>query len=602
MINKKHLLIVIKIYTLLLILFFLPSTYAQSDIKHMRDSIYQLIPTLKGEEQIKAYDRIYNLMDFNMPPEEELNFLQEYLAAAQKYGDKASSNQVIMHAAILNFYYNQNRKEDFIRTFPEHISYIKQHNVEHMLILWIFKTDFYISDEQYDEAIKETEDMRAAIADQNDPYLLGMVNCQIGVIYYRQGHDKQAIPLLIESIELMKKNLPFDRAMFYNAYRFLVKALFKEKRIDEVLHYNKEYEAFLVKEEAEELLPDGTPENSFRLIIYKYYCYLQYANAYLEKNDFDKAEAYIAKSEQFWDRIAEDMKGNLFQTKSLLYAKQGNYLQAAQQVQNVIDVLKLDNRTVSQASRSDYYKQKADYLVKAGHYKEAAPLYDTAYTQLTVNNHTEFEKRLTDIRTRYEVDRLEAEKLRIRNYLILALGSLTIILLMFVLAVIFYRNKRKAYKDLVRRSQDWAGIVVSEKVVEPDDDKITVAETIDVEDVSTTEDADKVIMNSIEKIMSGEKLYKNADLTLDSLSKEIEMNRYYVSSALNRCAGKHFNAFINEYRIKEAVRLLSEPQYAHLSIEGIAFESGFNSRQSFHQSFTKIIGLSPSVFRQNAKN
>ncbi|MDR0660269.1 MAG: AraC family transcriptional regulator [Prevotellaceae bacterium] len=113
------------------------------------------------------------------------------------------------------------------------------------------------------------------------------------------------------------------------------------------------------------------------------------------------------------------------------------------------------------------------------------------------------------------------------------------------------------------------------------------------------EENDKIIMNSIEKAMNEDKLYKRVNLTLDVFAKEIGFNRYYVSIALNRCTHKNFNSCINEYRVKEAVRIMSEPHSANLTTDAIAFEAGFNDRQSPHLVFKKITGLSPGDFRKN---
>ena len=68
---------------------------------------------------------------------------------------------------------------------------------------------------------------------------------------------------------------------------------------------------------------------------------------------------------------------------------------------------------------------------------------------------------------------------------------------------------------------------------------------------------------------------------------------------LNRHTGNNVNAYINEFRVKEVVRILSEPANDHCTMDEIAFEAGFNDRQSLYRVFKKIIGLSPGAFRRN---
>lgn len=112
-------------------------------------------------------------------------------------------------------------------------------------------------------------------------------------------------------------------------------------------------------------------------------------------------------------------------------------------------------------------------------------------------------------------------------------------------------------------------------------------------------ETDRNIMADIEKLIVEEELYKLPDLSLDVLVERIGLNRCYVSGALNRCAGKNFSAYINEYRVKEAIRLMSESPDANLTIEAIGYESGFNDRSNFYRMFKKITGLSPTDFRKN---
>jgi AraC-like DNA-binding protein len=38
-------------------------------------------------------------------------------------------------------------------------------------------------------------------------------------------------------------------------------------------------------------------------------------------------------------------------------------------------------------------------------------------------------------------------------------------------------------------------------------------------------------------------------------------------------------------------------KHQHLSILGIAFEAGFNSKTTFNNAFKKIMGISPGEFR-----
>lgn len=63
----------------------------------------------------------------------------------------------------------------------------------------------------------------------------------------------------------------------------------------------------------------------------------------------------------------------------------------------------------------------------------------------------------------------------------------------------------------------------------------------------------------------------------------------------------NFYNFINRYRIQEAIKLMNSESSGKFSIEGIARQSGFNSRSSFYTAFKTETGLTPSSFLKDLK-
>ncbi|MGA0560680.1 helix-turn-helix domain-containing protein [Larkinella sp. VNQ87] len=98
-------------------------------------------------------------------------------------------------------------------------------------------------------------------------------------------------------------------------------------------------------------------------------------------------------------------------------------------------------------------------------------------------------------------------------------------------------------------------------------------------------------------VMSEKKLFKNPDLKVDDLARELNVSGHYVSRLVNDKLGKNFTRFVNEYRIHEACHILSRP--THLTIEAVGDEVGFNSKSTFFASFKKIKGTTPSVYQQS---
>ncbi|MEE9364412.1 MAG: AraC family transcriptional regulator [Cellulophaga sp.] len=89
-------------------------------------------------------------------------------------------------------------------------------------------------------------------------------------------------------------------------------------------------------------------------------------------------------------------------------------------------------------------------------------------------------------------------------------------------------------------------------------------------------------------------------LTIKELANEIRMETQDLSILINRYIGKHFFDFINEYRIKMAIKILQNPNRKSSHILEILYEVGFNSKSSFHRAFRKYTGKTPKEYRKES--
>jgi AraC-like DNA-binding protein len=99
------------------------------------------------------------------------------------------------------------------------------------------------------------------------------------------------------------------------------------------------------------------------------------------------------------------------------------------------------------------------------------------------------------------------------------------------------------------------------------------------------------------KLMEKEKPYSDSDITLPKLGKMLLLNTYQTSYLINTCFGENFYTFINRYRVEECKRMLESNQYNNLSILGIGYEAGFNSKTAFNTTFKKNTGVTPKEYK-----
>ena len=110
------------------------------------------------------------------------------------------------------------------------------------------------------------------------------------------------------------------------------------------------------------------------------------------------------------------------------------------------------------------------------------------------------------------------------------------------------------------------------------------------------------LFERINHVMDDITIICKPDFSLQQLAIQVGSNYKYVSQVVNESYGKSFKQVLNEQRVREACRILNDPnQSAHLTIEAIAANLGFNSRSNFTVTFKRITGISPSDFMKMAK-
>lgn len=115
-------------------------------------------------------------------------------------------------------------------------------------------------------------------------------------------------------------------------------------------------------------------------------------------------------------------------------------------------------------------------------------------------------------------------------------------------------------------------------------------------DKKLNDDEAMLVMNNLNSAMKEKKLFKNPNLKLNDLAREVEISGHQLSQILNDRIAKNFTLFVNEHRIDEACKLLLAGN--NPKIEAIGFEVGFNSRSTFFSTFKKLKGTTPTLFQQ----
>ncbi|HQU58004.1 MAG TPA: helix-turn-helix domain-containing protein [Saprospiraceae bacterium] len=106
---------------------------------------------------------------------------------------------------------------------------------------------------------------------------------------------------------------------------------------------------------------------------------------------------------------------------------------------------------------------------------------------------------------------------------------------------------------------------------------------------------------AISSLLDKEQLFLDPALGLKTLAEQLGLHPNKLSWLLNEHFGKNFNEFINAYRMESFKAKALDPANSHLTILGLAYESGFNSKTSFNAFFKKMEGKTPSRWLKSVK-
>ncbi|WP_445734875.1 helix-turn-helix domain-containing protein [Mariniflexile sp.] len=105
--------------------------------------------------------------------------------------------------------------------------------------------------------------------------------------------------------------------------------------------------------------------------------------------------------------------------------------------------------------------------------------------------------------------------------------------------------------------------------------------------------------SELNALIHTKKIHLDTELNEKVLADALGVHSYILSRLLNDHIGKSFSEYINEKRIEEAIRILSDPANKDLTIFAVAVDSGFRSESVFYVNFKKITGFTPAQFKKN---
>jgi YesN/AraC family two-component response regulator len=91
------------------------------------------------------------------------------------------------------------------------------------------------------------------------------------------------------------------------------------------------------------------------------------------------------------------------------------------------------------------------------------------------------------------------------------------------------------------------------------------------------------------------KTHQTDDISLGDVANSVNTSTFYFCKMFKKSTGLNFTDYLSRVRVEKAKNLLLNP---NLRISEIAYEVGFQSLTHFNRVFRKLVGQSPTQYRQ----
>lgn len=386
----------------------------------------------------------------------------------------------------------------------------------------------------------------------NDEELIGKYLTNIVPAYCHLGNIKKAKEYydIAKKMPVSKNSPQWKYFLIYNSARIKQ----AERKYDDAVKEHLKAAAY-----AEEIGLDD---------IYVLYQEAEIGNVFVKKHDYDKAISYGVKCRDMSVEMDNaEMEINAYKILHEAYAGNGN--------------------------RDSARKYRILYL----------ETYDSVFSAKGMNK---ARGKLQEYESRKSTEEISSLTSIINIYTLAVILISILFIITVVLAVVLIRknrNLRNAQRLLINKNNDIIKSGRNKVAIIP-----THAEDVAVEElegnaggVDMTQEQADALLAKITEIVNRPEIISDPDLSLKTIADMAKSNTKYVSFVINKTYNKNFRTYINEKRIMEACRMLSDDEhYGYMTIQAIYEEVGYTNATSFNRTFKKINGMTPAMYKKLA--
>ncbi len=135
------------------------------------------------------------------------------------------------------------------------------------------------------------------------------------------------------------------------------------------------------------------------------------------------------------------------------------------------------------------------------------------------------------------------------------------------------------------------------QILEP----INITQTTFISTSSLSKNELENYLEQLDELVKVDEIYLDPSISLRDLAEKLELHPNKLSWLINEKIGKNFNEYINTFRLITFKEKALNPNNSHLTLLGLAYESGFNSKTVFNVFFKKMEGMTPKKWVNSQK-
>ncbi|WP_426486148.1 helix-turn-helix domain-containing protein [Flavobacterium sp. 2] len=104
------------------------------------------------------------------------------------------------------------------------------------------------------------------------------------------------------------------------------------------------------------------------------------------------------------------------------------------------------------------------------------------------------------------------------------------------------------------------------------------------------------IFEKIDQYMTLKQPWRNADYNLEQMAKDLNLNIFQISTAINHCTKDNFKTYLNDCRLNAFTEEIKSHANKDVYLKEIYLDLGFNSRVTFNRNFKNKFGETPQDY------